>query len=164
MNAYLEGGYDRSESTTVGYFYYGARPIILKAANNPFGKDIYVNFPASVTGNAESKAVNEGTRIAGGFTYDAFSDWVLAGDYSWSKTEINSIYPRGYGVGPGMGDIGIAEAANSGKLNVLRDTTSFSLTLYNLLVMYQLLLNRLCKIIVYGEMGHYLIGMREVQN
>ncbi|WEI02351.1 TonB-dependent receptor (plasmid) [Acinetobacter soli] len=125
MNAYLEGGYDRSESTTVGYFYYGARPIILKAANNPFGKDIYVNFPASVTGNAESKAVNEGTRIAGGFTYDAFSDWVLAGDYSWSKTEINSIYPRGYGVGPGMGDIGIAEAANSGKLNVLRDTTSF---------------------------------------
>lgn len=125
LNIFVEAAYDKTETDGVGDYYggTGAKLIRANAPNNPFGKDILVNAPSTVTGPfSHSRSETEGKRAALGFTYDITPKWVVAGDYSWSESSVYMIYPRYYG---SRNEDKLLDDINNGTVDLLRDTTSY---------------------------------------
>ncbi len=99
LTIFLEAGYEQEQ----GWGYndaphgYGVVTMSKNNPNNPFGKDILVNYtmPANSFG-AWGKDTYETTqkKVSTGFTFDLTPQWLLSADYSWSHSDIRQNYIR----------------------------------------------------------------------
>lgn len=99
LNLFLEANYDREEGQALNTTPHGYGVVTMSKSNpnNPFGKDILVNYPISLnSSNANRFDIFETTqkKIATGFTFDLTPRWILTGDYSWSQSDISIEYAR----------------------------------------------------------------------
>lgn len=129
LNVYLEGAYERQHIASAGN-YHGFGTVTLAADNpqNPFDKDILITYSPDYSNglslrNREMDATMK--RIATGFEYKLTEDWRIIGDYAWSNTDKSIRYQRRPTKGTNKFNADIA----SGKLDFLKDVTSFDLDL-----------------------------------
>jgi len=123
LKVFFDGGYSHSEQNPYDSWY-GARVIRLYAdsPSNPFGQEVSITYPVRQTDRNQTSEVNttiRGERAALGFEYELPRNWRVVGNYSWSHSVNHHQYQTLYG-SPSRD-----EAARSGELDVLRDTTSF---------------------------------------
>jgi len=123
LKVFFDGGYSHSEQNPYDSWY-GAWGVTLfkDSPSNPFGQDVYVTYPVrNVDRNntTEVNTTNRAERAAIGFEYELPRNWRVVGNYSWSHSVNHHQYLTTYG-SPSRD-----EAARSGELDVLRDTTSF---------------------------------------
>ncbi len=123
LNVFIDAGFNKQEAEGVGtYFTTNRLTLAANSANNPFKKAVIVTVPIRMEDlgiRAKSFADTETKTAATGFTYKLPHDWVISADHSWSKSSVTAQYQRQFGSAT------VAQAVNAGKIDVLRDTTSF---------------------------------------
>ena len=129
LNIYLEGAYERQHVASAGN-YHGFGTVTLTADNpqNPFNKDILITYSPDYSNglnlrNREMDATMQ--RVATGFEYKVTDDWRVIGDYAWSNTDKSIRYQRRPTKGTNKFNADLA----SGKIDFLKDVTSFDLDL-----------------------------------
>lgn len=99
LNLFLEANYDREEGQAFNTSPHGYGVVTMSKnnPNNPFGKDILVNYPINLNSSTQNRFdIFETTqkKIATGFTFDLTPQWTLTGDYAWSQSDIKIEYAR----------------------------------------------------------------------
>lgn len=132
LNLFLEANYDKEKGQGLNTTPHGYGVITMNKnnPNNPFGKDILVNYPIHLNSNTDNRFDLFKTtqkKIATGFTFDLTPQWILTGDYTWSQSDINLSYARKGGSNPK------ASAWNNdvNTLNFLKDYTSVPTDILN---------------------------------
>ncbi|AOA59862.1 TonB-dependent receptor [Acinetobacter larvae] len=99
--------------------------------NNPFGKDVLVNYPVrwQDINNQLSTFKTTNKRVATGFTFDVTPEWLISGDYSWSETDIRIQYPRRGSKNPNA--VAWENDLNAGLIDLIKDSTSNSTDVIN---------------------------------
>lgn len=129
LNVFVEGGYERLEVESAGN-YHGFGSATIKANNptNPFGKDVIVTYSPNYEDGIALRNRNATTvtkRVATGFEYEPLPEWKIVGDYAWSNAVNKIRYQRRPTVGTNLYNADLA----SGKLDVIRDVTTYGIDL-----------------------------------
>lgn len=127
LNLFLEANYEKEEGWGWNDGPHGYRVVTVSKThpNNPFNKDILVNYPMHVDSFGGWKKDSFETtqqKIATGFTYDLPREWVLSADYSWSFSDIRQRYIRKGSKNP-KAEQWNADLANN-AINFLTDMTT----------------------------------------
>jgi len=124
LNVFVDGSYNSQEAEGVSTYYgTGTATLAANSANNPFGKAVKITYPVRMDDlgdRRKSYGETESKGVAAGFTLKLPHDWVVSADHSWSKSFVKSRYQRQFGTPT------LAQAINSGKVDIVRDTTSFA--------------------------------------
>ncbi|MCH4248391.1 MAG: TonB-dependent receptor [Acinetobacter populi] len=130
LNVFLEASYDYSRRETgLGTYRIGSIQIDLPAnsPNNPFDKAIILSYPTPYQNMVIDYSWQENTnkKVATGFTFKAFDDWIFNGDVSYSKANMQYMIGREGNPPVVESATTLQEKIRSGEYIVFTDTSTY---------------------------------------